>query len=166
MYEAIRQDGDAVLWYCGQNYTVWERTGDGQWLLISEEAEPRKQYASEEIWRLKGADTNGMAHRRSILEAVGGWDEECLWGEDWDFFLRIFLQYPGRVKWIPHILTEYRQVFGAGADGVCAAAREDKDAEIRGRRYLLEKWRHHPDFAATDRLSVEADDLKLMRAKV
>ncbi len=106
-----------------------------------------------------------MVHRRSILETVGGWDEECRWGEDWDFFLHVFLRYPDGVKWIPHILVEYRQVFGTGADGICAEARENKDAEVRGRQYLLKKWSHHPDFAATDRLSKQADDLLLMRVK-
>jgi len=165
MHEAIRQKDHCVLWYCGQNYTVWERTDDGQWFLISREAEPGKQYASEEVWRLKGADTNCMVHRRSVLEEVGGWDEECRWGEDWDFFLRVFLQYPNGVRWIPHILVEYRQVFGTGADGICAEARENKDEEIRGRQYLLKKWSHHPDFSAADKLSRQADDLLLMRAK-
>ena len=166
MHEAIRQNDDSVLWYCGQNYTVWERTVDGRWFLISQEAEPGKQYAAQEVWRLKGADTNCMVHRRSVIEKVGGWDEACRWGEDWDFFLRVFLQHPEQVKWVPRILVEYRQVFGTGADGVCAAAREDKDAEIRGRQYLLRKWGHHPDFDANRNLNKQADDLLLMRAKV
>jgi glycosyltransferase involved in cell wall biosynthesis len=166
MYDAIRQGDDDVLWYCGQNYSVWERTAAGRWFLISRSAEPGKQYAAAEVWRLKGADTNCMVHRRSIIAEVGGWDEQCHWGEDWDLFLRVFLRYPGRVRWLPHILVEYRQVFGEGADGVCAEAREDREAEVRGRRYLLRKWGHHPDFAAADRLSRRADELLLMRAKV
>lgn len=166
MLEAIRRDEEAVLWYCGQNYTVWERTADGQWFLISQEAEPGRQYSSEEVWSLKGADSNCMVHRRFVSDTVGGWDELCRWGEDWDFFLRVFLQYSGRTKWVPHILVEYRQVFGAGADGICAEAREDRDAEIRGRRYLLQKWGQHPDFAAARSLGKQADDLLLMRAKV
>ncbi|HXG66489.1 MAG TPA: glycosyltransferase family A protein [Blastocatellia bacterium] len=166
MHEAIRQDDDSVLWYCGQNPTFWERTEDGNWTLISRGVEPRKQYTRQEVWRLQGPDTNCIVHRRSILDKVGGWDEKCRWIEDWDFFLRVFLQYPDKIRWVPHILTEYRQVFGTGADGLCAAARESKDEEIRGRQYLLKKWGHHPDFAAADRLSMKADDLLLMRAKV
>lgn len=166
MRQSIEQNDDCVLWYCGQNYTCWERREDGKWFLISQEIEPRKQYSLQEVWRLKGADTNCIVHRRSILETVGGWDEECRWGEDWDFFLRVFLKHPNQVKWIPHILAEYRQVYGSGADGVCAQARESKDGEIRGRRYLLNKWKHHPDFAAADRLTVRAEDLLLMRAEV
>lgn len=165
MHEAIQQNEDFVLWYCGQNYTVWERTEAGKWFLISQETEPRMQYTLPEVWRLKGADTNCMVHRRSIIKTIGGWDEECRWGEDWDFFLRVSLQYPDKVKWIPHILVEYRQVYGSGADGICAEARENKDAEVRGRQYLLEKWGHHPDFAAADRLGIQADTLLLMRAK-
>jgi hypothetical protein len=86
MCEAIEQNDDYVLWYCGQNYTCYERTANGEWLLISQEAELGKQYIAEEIWRMKGADTNCMVHRREILETVGGWDEQCRWGEDWDLF--------------------------------------------------------------------------------
>lgn len=165
MLAAIRQDETRVLWYCGQNYTVWERTQSGEWLLISQTAEPGKQFSAEEIWRMKGADTNSIVHRREILETVGGWDEKCYWGEDWDFFLRVFLAFPEKIKWIPHILVEYRQIFGAGADGVCGEARENVGAEIEGRRYLLEKWRHQPDFAAHESLIKRAEDLKLMRAE-
>lgn len=165
MLGAIRQNDGHVLWYCGQNYTVWERTEDGRWFLISREAEPGKQYTSDEIWRLKGADTNCMVHRRQIPDEVGGWDEQCRWGEDWDFFLRVHLRYPDKISWLPHILVEYRQVYGTGADGICAQARENKEAEVRGRQYLLQKWSHHPHFAAADKLSKKADDLLLMRAK-
>ena len=166
MLEAIQQDEEFVLWYCGQNYTVWERTEDGQWFLVSQSAEPGRQYTSEEIWQLKGSDTNCMVHRRSILEYIGAWDELCLWGEDWDLFLRVSLQYPDKMKWIPHILVEYRQVYGTGADGVCAETRENKYAEVRNRQYLLKKWGHHPDFAAARSLNVRADDLLPMRAKI
>ncbi len=107
-----------------------------------------------------------MVHRREILETVGGWDEQCRWGEDWDLFLRVSLAFPDKIKWIPHILVEYRQVFGAGADGVCAEARENVEEEIKLRQYLLEKWKYHPDFAAFKSLGKKAEDLLLMRAKV
>jgi glycosyltransferase involved in cell wall biosynthesis len=165
MHSSIRQEKRSVLWYCGQNSTFWERSEDGRWTLISERANPRKQYSPQEVWRLQGADTSCIVHRRSIVGEVGGWDEQCRWIEDWDLFLRVYIRYPGRVRWVPRILVEYRQVFGAGADGICAEARENGDEEIRGRRYLLQKWGHHPDFAARDRLSVQADDLSLMRAR-
>jgi glycosyltransferase involved in cell wall biosynthesis len=166
MHAAIQQHDDCVLWYCGQRSTCWERTAAGQWFLIAQKDEPRKQYVAAEVWRLAGADTNCMVHRRALVAEVNGWDEQCHWIEDWDFFLRVFLQYPDGVKWVPHILVEYRQVFGTGADGVCAEAREDKMAEVRARQYLLQKWQHHPDFAAAHSLSKQAADLLLMRAKV
>ncbi|HJQ71143.1 MAG TPA: glycosyltransferase family A protein [Blastocatellia bacterium] len=164
MLEAINKDGEIVLWYCGQNSTFWERTADGQWALISQSPEPRAQYSYEDVWRLRGPDTSCMVHRREALERVGGWDEQCRWVEDWDLFLRIFLTHHGKVRWVPHILVEYRQVFGEGADGICAQAREDRFEEVGGRQYLLQKWGGHPDFDAADRLSKQADDLKLMRS--
>lgn len=166
VFQAIQENNDFVLWYCGQNTTVWERTKDGKWFLISRTTEPRKQYGLKEVWQLKGADTSCIVHRRGILDEVGGWDEQCHWIEDWDVFLRVFLAFPNKVKWIPKILVEYRQIFGKGADGLCAEAREDINGEIKNRRYLLQKWGHHPDFAAFDKLSKKADDLLLMRAKV
>jgi glycosyltransferase involved in cell wall biosynthesis len=165
MLGAIRENEANALWYCGQNYTCWERTARGEWLLISESVETRRQYALEEVWQMKGADTNCIVHRREILKTVGGWDERCRWGEDWDFFLRVFLRFPDRIRWVPHVLVEYRQVFGEGADGVCAEARENVEEEIRARRYLLEKWSCHSDFAAHKSLRKNVEDLLVMRAK-
>lgn len=165
MRQAIEQNPACVLWYCGQNSTIWERTENGEWLLISQQAEPRKQFITEEICRLSGADTNCIVHRSEILAEVGGWDEKCFWIEDWDFFLRVSLAFPEKIKWVPQILVEYRQVFGGGADGVCGEAREDKNREIKYRRYLLEKWKHLLDFAAVDKLSKKGDDLSVVRAK-
>ena len=166
MREAIEKDDGCVLWYCGQNYTCFERTANGECLLISQEAAPGRQYTMEEIWRMKGADTNCLVHRREVLEIVGGWDEQCHWGEDWDLFLRFSLSFPDKIKWVLHILVEYRQIFGAGADGVCAEARENVEEEIKLRRYLLQKWKDHPNFAADKSLEKKAEDLLLMRAKV
>jgi len=166
MLKATEKNESIVLWYCGQNYNCWERNKNGEWFLIPQEAEPGKQYTAQEIWRLKGADTNCMVHRREILETVGGWDEQCGWCEDWDFFLRVFLEYPGRIKWTGNILVEYRQVFGSGADGICAEARENVEREIINRRYLLEKWKTHPDFAASETLNKGPKDFLSMRAKV
>lgn len=79
--------------------------------------------------------------------------------------LRVFLKFLDQIRWVPQILVEYRQAFGAGADGVCGEARENVEAEIRGRRYLLRKWKHHPDFAGFKSLVKRADDLPAMRAK-
>ena len=165
MQRSIEENGENVFWYCGQNTTVWERTEEGRWAFVSQSATPRAQYSYEDVWRLRGPDTNCIVHRRQVLDEVGGWDEQCRWIEDWDFFLRVFLRYPDKVKWVPHILVEYRQVFGSGADGICAQARESRDEEIRGRQYLLQKWGRHPDFAAADRLDWRADDLEQVRAK-
>lgn len=90
---------------------------------------------------------------------MGGWDEDCRWLEDWDFFLRVALHNPDQTRWVPKILVDYRQVHGEGADGICAEAREDGAAEIAGRRYLLDKWSSHSDFDARDKLDVTSDKL-------
>ena len=92
-----------------------------------------------------------MVIRREALAEVGGWDEGCRWLEDWDLFARCFVRHPAGVRWVPEILVEYRQVHGAGADGVCATTVRDPERNRAGWRYLIEKWRPHPGFAATAR---------------
>jgi glycosyltransferase involved in cell wall biosynthesis len=91
MLASIERSPEAVLWYCGQISTFWERTGDGRWKKQSEAVHPRAQYHLGDVWGLKGADTSCIVHRESILARTGGWDEKCAWLEDWDFFLRVFL---------------------------------------------------------------------------
>ena len=155
---------DDVLWYCGANVTFWERDGNRDWHLVERRREARAQYALADAWQLKSPDTNCMFHRREVAGDIGGWDEECRWLEDWDFFLRVCRRYPAGVRWVPDILVDYRQVHGVGADGICSEAREDGETEVDGRRYLLEKWGSHPDFDAWDKLDVETDDLTKIRA--
>jgi len=163
---AIEEDEESVLWYCGQHSTFWERTSDGRWLKIDEITETRQQYSLSDVWNLKAADVSCIVHKREIIEDVGGWDEDCRWLEDWDFFLRVVLRYPDGARWVPHVLVEYRQVFGDGADGICAEARQDKHAEVAARRYLLEKWKDYEGFAAREKLCIGADDLDIPRAKL
>lgn len=165
MFQAITEYDRCVFWACGQHTVLWERSGDGVWKKIFEDSGTRQPITKERIWKLKGVDTNCMVHRREVAETVGGWDEECRWIEDWDFSLRIFLEYPDRLCTIPDVLVEYRQVHGTGADGLCAEAREDKAVEVARRRYLLDKWGDHPDFAAKDKLSMTVDELNLMRGE-
>lgn len=155
---------DDVLWYCGATVSFWDRDAAGNWRLIERAPEPRRQYGLDHIWRLKSPDTNCLLHRRDVALEVGGWDEDCRWLEDWDFFLRVALRYPDGICWIPSVLVDYRQVHGEGADGLCAAAREDGQAEVEARRYLLEKWGDHPDFDALAKLAVDAADLPKLRA--
>ena len=55
------------------------------------------------------------------------------------------------VHWVPKVLVEYRQVHGADVDGVCATTVQDAARNRAGWQYLIEKWQHHPGFAATAR---------------
>ncbi len=152
------------VWYCGQVHTDWERTADGEWFLIERRDVPRKQFTSDGVFEMNVVDSNSMMHTRDAWEQVGGWDEECWWCEDWDLFVRIFLLDPDRAHWVEGLLSEYRQIFGEGADGICGEARENRAAEIKGRRYLLEKWKHKLRPRGIRRLSIAEDDLICMRA--
>ena len=152
------------LWYCGQHYTAWERTADGCWLKIEEEAVPRAPYSPEQALDCRGPDTNCMIHTKARWARVGGWDERCRWLEDWDFFTRMLLDEPAGVHWIDAVLVDYRQVFGDGADGICGEAREDGRGEIAGRRYLLDKWAGRLGPRAKTKLGMPLEGLRLMRA--
>ncbi|MEZ4861734.1 MAG: glycosyltransferase family A protein [Caldilineaceae bacterium] len=164
MLESIQRQPQAICWYCNANTTFWERTKEGEWHVIWRKSAQGEPKTREALWRLSGVDTNCMVHRCAAGLAIGGWDEQCRWLEDWDFFLRIFLRYPDQVVHIPYTLVEYRQVHGTGADGICAEAREDFAQEQAGRAYLLAKWGTHPEFAATDKLTKTQADLPLLRA--
>lgn len=166
MFESVQRLPQAVLWYCNANTTFWERTEQGEWRVIWRKTERGQPKTREALWRLSGVDTNCMVHQRAVGLAVGGWDEQCRWLEDWDFFLRVFLRYPEQTQHVPYTLVEYRQVHGAGADGLCAEAREQTEREVAARRYLLNKWGHHPEFAATDKLTRTQTDLPLLRAQI
>jgi glycosyltransferase involved in cell wall biosynthesis len=148
--EATGDDSENVVWYCGQETTHFDRSSEGTWENKRTSIDERSQYTLEEIWKLGAPDTSAMVHRLSVGRSVNGWDENCRWLEDWDFFLRICLEYPGRWRHIPKILLSYRQVHGAGADGICAEARQHGTPERQGRRYLFDKWKDlHPEIAET-----------------
>ncbi len=149
MREAIESHPNKVLWYCGQHTEMWRRSQDGSWTLESDEDEPRAQYSVADVLELKGADTNCIVHARSVLAEIGGWDEDCFWLEDWDFFARTILRFPEGVHWIPKILVEYRQVHGYETDGMCARIVRNPERNRDAWRYLIEKWRHQPGFEAT-----------------
>jgi glycosyltransferase involved in cell wall biosynthesis len=149
MSEAIQSHPIKVLWYCGQHTTMWRRAADSSWAVEREQDDLRAQYSVDEALQLKSPDANCMVHTRPVLAEVGGWDEACRWLEDWDFFTRCIIRYTAGVHWVPKVLVEYRQVHGPGADGVCATTVQDPARNRAAWRYLIEKWRHHPGFAAT-----------------
>jgi hypothetical protein len=111
--------------------------------------EPRTQYTLTDALQLKGPDTNCMVHKRELLAEIGGWDEECRWLEDWDLFARCITRYPEGVHWVPKVLVGYRQVHGAGADGLCAITVQDAECNRKGWQYIIGKWQQHPGFAET-----------------
>jgi glycosyltransferase involved in cell wall biosynthesis len=148
MLHAVRQHNDGVLWYCGQNTTIWERDGAGQWTLQRVKVDVRAQFSTAEVLRLRGPDTSCMVHVRGLLEEIGGWDEACSFLEDWDLFARCKLNYPDQVYWVPQVLVEYRQVYGIEVDGLCATSDQDPHRNRAQWRYLIEKWRGQPGFQA------------------
>ena len=149
MLDAVARHPEAVVWYCGQRTTFWRRSEAGEWTKESELDETRAQFSLEDALALKGPDANCIVHRREALAEVGGWDERCRWLEDWDLFARFAVRFPGGLRWVPEVLVEYRQVHGAGADGVCAETARDPALNRAAWEYLIEKWRPVPGFAAT-----------------
>ena len=111
-------------------------------------------------------DRDGLLADMPPSSEINGWDEDCKWLEDWDFFLRTNLAFPDKIKWIPEILFEYRQVHGEGADGICAEAREKPSVEQAGRQYLAKKWNTRLTQKGLQKLSVSIDDLLPVRSLV
>lgn len=148
MLEAIRCHPTASLWYCGQHTTIWRRAETGEWAVEQELDELRAQFTLEEALQLRGPDTSCMVIKREALAEVGGWDERCRWLEDWDLFARCLVRHQAGARWVPEVLVEYRQVHGADADGVCATTVLDAERNRAAWRYLIDKWRPHPGFAA------------------
>jgi hypothetical protein len=146
MRDEIGRDDDAVLWYCGQVMTLWERSREGEWRHVRTRPEPRAQYDLDEVWRLKGPDTNCLIHRRAVAAEVGGWDEACRWLEDWDFFRPPRREPPGSVVGSPRLrLLSARSPLGdlqAHSSGEAGPAAEaapggrchDHEARLRGLR--------------------------------
>ncbi|HEY0098045.1 MAG TPA: hypothetical protein VGB76_03725 [Pyrinomonadaceae bacterium] len=66
-----------------------------------------------------------------------------------DFFARCIVRYPEGVHWVAKVLVEYRQVHGAGAEGLCATTVREPERNHAGWQYVIEKWRRYPTFAAT-----------------
>jgi hypothetical protein len=80
--------------------------------------------------------------RRSVFEAVGGFDESLLAAEDWDFFLRVAADH--RIVGTPQVLADLDAVPGLGGN---------LDAMFRGSLRLLEKARGvHPGCADCARI--------------
>ena len=149
MLDAIRRDPAKVLWYCGQHTKMWRRGESGVWTVEREQDDLRAQYTVDDALQLKSPDTNCLVHTRPVLAEVGGWDEECRWLEDWDFFTRCLIRYPEGVCWIPQVLVEYRQIYGPGVDGLCATTVQDPQRKRAGWQYIVAKWQYHPGFAST-----------------
>lgn len=149
MWLFINRLADGLLWYCGQHTTIWERKATGEWALEQIALDTRAQYSLAEVLQLQGADANCMVHTRTLPETIGEWDEACSFLEDWDLFARSKVRYPDRVHWVPKVLVEYRQVYGANVDGLCATTVQDPIRKRAQWKYLIDKWQAQPGFEAT-----------------
>jgi glycosyltransferase involved in cell wall biosynthesis len=160
----IADTPQASIWHCGRVIEIFERRRDGgRWRLVDRRPQPARRYRTDEVWALHAPDVNSLVHRRTAALRVDGWDPDCTWIEDWDFFLRLWLAEDGRCAYVPDLLVRYRQVHGEGADGICAEFREDGAREVAARRYLVEKWRHRAEFDPAT-LERDIDDLQPVRA--
>jgi len=149
MLYAINRYSDGVLWYCGQNTTIWQRGDTGEWRVSQMKVDLHAQYTVAEVLELQGPDTNCMIHARHILDGIGGWDEACFFLEDWDFFARCVIRYPTQIYWVPKVLVEYRQVHGTGVDELCATSVQSPVRKRERWQYLIDKWQSQPGFEAT-----------------
>ena len=154
---------EAAAWYCGRVSTFWERTPGEPWRVVHDRVEPASILEESDVWMANAPDVNCLVHRLTAGQRAGGWDPDCGWVEDWDFFLRLWLTNDGKCAPVPKVLVHYRQVHGPGADGICGELREDPAREHAARQYLINKWSHDPRFDPA-LLRAPADGLPPIRA--
>ncbi len=86
-------------------------------ILFSEHA-----FNEENIINLKiECDTNGMVHKKNIVERIGYWNEDLKLYEDYEFLLRISSEFKGKIHYVPQVLVSYTRTYGK--DSLCSRAK-------------------------------------------
>lgn len=82
-------------------------------------------------------DINSVIHRKSIIDLIGNFDESLKSLEDYDFFARLVIKTPFKVKHVDQVLGEYRFFLKETADTI--------ENEILSNAYLLEHFNLNQD---------------------
>lgn len=114
MVNALNNNKNAVLAYCGLNYVLQRVSVDYTKEIIMENTGmPADEITLENLWNKKVyLDTNQIVHKKRIIDKVGLWDEKLSVLTDWDFVIRVYKAFPKKFIAIKKTLVTYTRQIG------------------------------------------------------
>ncbi|RZS80070.1 glycosyl transferase family 2 [Motilibacter rhizosphaerae] len=94
-----------VLAYCNRHLFLLDGPLDDARVVARKTHAP--SYNPAALLRHNSIDTNVMLHRRSVIDEVGGFDEDLHRLVDWDLVVRIVLRHPFAVRHVDQVLCDY-----------------------------------------------------------
>lgn len=119
----IISNPNKMLFMPNKNYSVKQVDDNGKLLRVfKEELLFEKPPNTDDIVNLNiQCDTNGMIHKRAVIEKMGFWNDSLKLYEDFEFLLRFVGYYPDGFQFIPEVLVSYSRVYGKNS--LCSKAK-------------------------------------------
>jgi glycosyltransferase involved in cell wall biosynthesis len=111
MIKALESNEDKVLVFCRKNYRLTLLEEDGTEKRVRDEFSGREKYFDlKRLWHRRiMIDTNSMCHKKDEIVALGAWDEDINFWEDWELALRVSIKYPKGFMYVNRTLLDYEQ---------------------------------------------------------
>ena len=111
MLASLENNKDKVLSFCKKNYRLSIIEEDGAETRVRDEFSKQDQYFDlKRLWHRRiMIDTNSMCHKRKEIIALGSWDENINFWEDWELTLRVSKKYPKGFLYVNRTLLDYEQ---------------------------------------------------------
>lgn len=114
-----------VLTYCDENLLLL--SGRNPETDIIGRKIRNVEYNPVKLAKTNYIDINSVMHPKELLEEIGKFDEELTAYEDWDFFIRIALKFPFRVKHVEQVLCDYYYFLTGSTSTVTNKTLSDND---------------------------------------
>lgn len=133
----IISNPNKILFMPNKNYSVKQVDDNGKLLRVfKEELLFEKPPTPNDIVNLNiQCDTNGMVHKRAVIEKMGFWNDSLKLYEDFEFLLRFVEYYPDGFQFIPEVLVSYSRVYGKNS--LCSKAKYQDLVDSLEKIYLL-----------------------------
>lgn len=121
MNSHIEAHNEKVLFIPNKNYVLQEKIGFRKYKIYKEKILFNNELTINDIIALKvECDTNGLIHRKDILNNEILWNEDLDHYEDYDFLLSIIEKYPDGISFVSQVLLTYKRTYGK--DSLCSKA--------------------------------------------
>lgn len=123
MYEYIQREPTKVLFMPNKRYEMNLLNNDGSLnkTFVDTTIYENADFSYENVISLSiQCDTNGMIHKKTIVDEIGGWNTSLKLYEDFEFLLRVAERYPQGFQYVPEILVKYTRSYGK--DSLCSKA--------------------------------------------